>query len=195
MKLNASILTALLLATALLQGCASAVVGGAATGAAVAHDRRSAGTFVDDEIIEVKAVQKLFSDKEIFDNTHINVTSYNNIVLLSGEAPTDSLKNKATSIVAPIAKVRKIHNEIVIAAPSSMLTRSSDTWITAKVKTNLFQVKNAPDFDPTRIKVVTENGSVFLMGIVHRNEADIVINATRSVSGVQRVVKLFEYIN
>ena len=195
MKFNVFVLAALILSTALLQGCATAVVGGAATGAAVVHDRRSAGTFVDDEIIEVKAVKELFADKEIFDNTHINVTSYNNIVLLSGEAPTDALKNKATNIVSPIPKVRKIHNEIVIAAPSSLLTRSSDTWITAKVKTNLFQVKDSPGFDPTRIKVITENGSVFLMGIVHRNEADIVIDATRTVSGVQRVVKLFEYIN
>jgi len=195
MKFNVFVLAALILSTTILQGCATAVVGGAATGAAVVHDRRSAGTFVDDEIIEVKAVKELFSDQEIFDNTHINVTSYNNIVLLSGEAPTDALKNKAASIVSPIPKVRKVHNEIVIAAPSSLLTRSSDTWITAKVKTNLFQVKDSPGFDPTRIKVVTENGSVFLMGLVHRNEADIVIDATRTVSGVQRVVKLFEYIN
>jgi len=195
MKFNVFILMAFILSTSILQGCATAVVGGAATGAAVVHDRRSAGTFVDDEIIEVKAVKELFSDQEIYDNTHINVTSYNNIVLLSGEAPTDALRNKAASIVSPIPKVRKIHNEIVIAAPSSLLTRSSDTWITAKVKTNLFKVENAPGFDPTRIKVITENGSVFLMGLVNRNEADIVINATRTVSGVQRVVKLFEYLN
>lgn len=195
MNSNAFTLIALLLSASLLQGCASAVVGGAATGAAVVHDRRSAGTFVDDEIIEVKAVKKLFEDQDIYDNTHINVTSYNNIVLLSGEAPTDALKNKAEHIVSRIPKVRKVHNEIVIAAPSSLLTRSSDTWITAKVKTNLFQVKDAPDFDPTRIKVVSENGTVFLMGLVHRNEADIVINASRTVSGVQRVVKLFEYLD
>jgi len=195
MKSNVFILPALLLAVSLLQGCATAVVGGAATGAAVAHDRRTVGTFVDDEIIEVKATQKIFSDKELFDNTHINVTSYNNIVLLSGEAPTEALRSKAYNTVSPIPKVRKVHNEIVIAAPSSLLTRSSDTWITAKVKTNLFQVKDMPDFDPTRIKVISENGTVFLMGIVRRNEADTVINASRTVSGVQRVVKLFEYLD
>jgi len=194
MKLNIFALPIILI-IALLQGCASAVVGGAATGAAVIHDRRTVGTFVDDEIIEVKATQRLFSDQELFDNTHINVTAYNNIILLSGEAPTDALKNKAYNLVSSIPKVRKIHNEIAIAAPSSLLTRSSDTWITAKVKTNLFQVKDVPDFDPTRIKVISENGAVFLMGIVSRNEADIVINASRTVGGVQRVVKLFEYLD
>jgi len=194
MKLNLHALPIILIA-ALLQGCASAVVGGAATGAAVVHDRRTVGTFVDDEIIEVKATKRLFSDQEIFDNTHINVTSYNNIVLLSGEAPTAALNNKAYSLVSSIPKVRKIHNEIVVAAPSSLLTRSSDTWITAKVKTNLFQVKGVPGFDPTRIKIISENGTVFLMGIVTRAEADLVINASRTIKGVQRVVKLFEYLD
>jgi len=194
MKLNPFVLPTILI-VGLLQGCAGAVIGGAATGAAAAHDRRTVGTFVDDEVIEVKATSRLFSDKEIFDNTHINITSYNNIILLSGEAPTDTLKSKAESLISSIPKVRKIHNEIVIAAPSSLLTRSSDSWITAKVKTNLFQVKDTPDFDPTRIKVISENGTVFLMGIVTRAEADIVIGASRTVSGVQRVVKLFEYLN
>lgn len=188
-------LIAVPLTAILLQGCAGAVVGGAATGITVANDRRTVGTFVDDEIIEVKATKRLFSDQEIFDNTHINVTAYNNIVLLSGEAPTETLRNKVHSIVSPIPKVRKIHNEIVIAAPSSLLTRSSDTWITAKVKTNLFQIKNAPKFDPTKVKVISENGTVFLMGILKRSEADLVIDATRTVGGVQRVVKLFEYID
>jgi len=195
MKRNVLILPTLILSAALLQGCAGAVVGGAATGITVANDRRTVGTFVDDEIIEVKATKRLFSDQEIFDNTHINVTSYNNIVLLSGEAPTDALKNKAYNIISIIPKVRKVHNEIVIAAPSSLLTRSSDTWITAKVKTNLFQVKNAPDFDPTKVKVISENGTVFLMGILKRSEADLVIEATRTIGGVQRVVKLFEYLD
>jgi len=194
MKLNLFVLPTLIV-VGLLQGCASAVVGGAATGVAAAHDRRTVGTFVDDEVIEVKATSRLFSDQEIFDNTHINITAYNNIVLLSGEAPTDALKSKAYSLITSIPKVRKIHNEIVIAAPSSLLTRSSDTWITAKVKTNLFQVKDTPGFDPTRVKIISENGTVFLMGIVTRAEADIVINATRTISGVQRVVKLFEYLD
>ena len=185
----------ILLLVVLLQGCASAVVGGAAAGASMAHDRRSVGTFVDDEIIEIKAMEKIISDKELFDQTHINVTSYNNIILLSGEAPTDALRSKAFSLVSGIPKVRKVHNELVLAAPSSLLTRSSDTWITTKVKTNLFNIKHLQGFDPTRIKVVSENGTVFLMGIVTRAEADAAVEASRTVKGVQRVVKLFEYLN
>ncbi|WP_232020237.1 BON domain-containing protein [Sulfuriflexus mobilis] len=184
-----------LVLVALLQGCAGVVVGGAAAGASIAHDRRSAGTFVDDEIIELKATKRLIADKELFDQSHINITSYNNILLLSGEAPTDVLRSKAFSLVSDIPKVRKVHNELVLAAPSSMLTRSSDTWITTKVKTNLFNIKNIEGFDPTRIKVVSENGTVFLMGIVTRSEAETVVEASRRVKGVQRVVKLFEYLN
>lgn len=184
-----------LLVITLLQGCAGAVVGGAAAGAGIVHDRRSAGVFVDDEIIELKATDKLISDQELYDQSHINVTSYNNIVLLSGEAPTDALRSKAFSLVSSIPKVRKVHNELVLAAPSSLLTRSSDTWITTKVKTNLFNIKNIEGFDPSRIKVVTENGTVFFMGIVTRSEAEVVVDTTRTVKGVQRVVKLFEYLN
>lgn len=184
-----------LLLVSLLQGCAGAVVGGAAAGVSMAHDRRSAGTIVDDEIIELKAADKLISDKELFEQTHINVTSYNNILLLSGEAPTDALRSKAFSLVSGIPKVRKVHNELVLAAPSSLLTRSSDTWITTKVKTNLFNIKNIKGFDPSRVKVVSENGTVFLMGIVTRSEAEVVVDASRTVKGVQRVVKLFEYLN
>ncbi|NNG14131.1 MAG: BON domain-containing protein, partial [Gammaproteobacteria bacterium] len=149
----------------------------------------------DDGIIELKAMEKLVSDKELFDQTHISVTSYNNILLLSGETPTDALRSRAFLLVSGIPKVRKVHNELVLAAPSSLLTRSSDTWITTKVKTNLFNIKNIEGFDPTRIKVVSENGTVFLMGIVTRSEAKAVVDASRTVKGVQRVVKLFEYMN
>ena len=183
----------MLVLVSLLQGCAGAVVGGA--GVAALHDRRSVGTFVDDEIIEIKATEQLFDNKELFTSAHINVTAYNNIVLLSGEAPAEPLRNRAYEIVSAIPKVRKVHNEIIIAAPSALLSRSSDTWITAKVKTNLININNHPDFDPTRVKVISENGTVFLMGLVKRSEAQIVIDATRKVSGVQRVVKLFEYID
>ncbi|MGD9000889.1 MAG: division/outer membrane stress-associated lipid-binding lipoprotein [Granulosicoccaceae bacterium] len=184
------------LATAVsLQGCAEMVVGGAAAGATVAHDRRTAGTFVDDELIELKAARKLSDDKELAEQAHINVTSYNNIILLSGEVPNETLRTRAADLVRPIPKVRQVHNELVIAAPSSLLTRTSDGWITTKVKTSLFSIKNMPGFDPTRVKVVSENGTVFLMGIVRRVEADAATDVARRVAGVQRVVKLFEYLD
>jgi osmotically-inducible protein OsmY len=177
-----------------LQGCAEVAAVGGATAISVAHDRRTAGSVLEDQDIELKALRNLVNDKDINDKTHINVTSYNQIVLMTGEAPTPELRARAEALVRKIAKVRRVHDEVVIAAPSALSSRGSDTWITAKVKTSLFKVK-LPHFDPTRVKVVTENGVVFLMGLVTRKEADAVVARVRQVGGVQRVVKVFEYID
>ncbi|MDX1527429.1 MAG: BON domain-containing protein [Gammaproteobacteria bacterium] len=177
---------------ALLGGCVAAVGAGAVTGAAVAHDRRTAGTFVDDNLIEMKAVGALQSDEELWNYSHLNVTSYNNIVLLTGESPSEALRQRAAQTVANLQKVRKVHNEVVVAAPSSLVSRSGDTVITGKVKTALI---NNKEVDATRIKVVTENGVVYLMGLVTQTEADTATEVTRRVGGVQRVVRIFEYID
>ena len=178
--------------SALLGGCVAAVGAGVVTGAAVAHDRRTAGTFIDDELIELKAVGALQDDKEVWDYSHINVTSLNNIVLLTGESPSEALRQRAAQTVANLQKVRKVHNEVAVAAPSSMLSRSGDTVTTGKVKAALL---NSNDVDATRIKVVTENGVVFLMGLVTQKEADAATEVARRVGGVQRVVRIFEYID
>lgn len=175
----------------LLGGCVAVAVTGAATGAAVVHDRRTAGTVIEDKAIELKAADALYEDKEIHAKTHINVTSYNEVVLVTGEAPTEALREAVIKKIQAIPKVRHIYNEVAISAPSSFISRSSDTLITAKVKTALFEIKH---FDPTRVKVVTERGVVYLMGLVTRNEADLAANAARRVGGVQKVVKMFEYI-
>ena len=189
------LLAGIVITTTQLSGCAEAVVGGAVAGAGVAHDRRSPGTVLDDQIIEFSAIDRILSDKEIYEKTHVNVTSYNKELLLTGEAPTAELRDKIYDRLTGLPNVRRIHNEIAVAAPSSLLTRSSDTWITAKTKTALFQIKNLEGFDPTRVKVVTENGTVYLLGLVSRNEADAVTNTARKVTGVQRVVKIFQYTN
>ena len=94
-----------------------------------------------------------------------------------------------------VDKVRIVHNELTVAAPNSYMTRSSDSYITSKVKTSLFKVKGHDDFDPTRVKVVTENGTVYLMGILYRSEAEDAAKQTSRVGGVQKVVKLFEYLD
>jgi osmotically-inducible protein OsmY len=174
----------------LIQGCAPAVVGGAATGAAVAYDRRTTGTVIDDQGIEFKAAYALFDNKEIYDQSHINVTSFNGVVLLTGETPSESLKQKATAEVKQIPKVKRIHNELAIAAPSALPSRSTDTWITSKIK-----AKMATDerIDPFHIKVVTERGIVYLLGLVSRTEAQQAVNLVTNTAGVQRVVKIFEY--
>ena len=194
MKSPGSILATLLACHLVLSGCAPVVVGGAATTASVAHDRRTAGSVVEDQAIETRIYSRFHEDAEIDQQAHINVTSYDGIVLLSGEAPSETLRTRAGQIARDTEKVRRVHNEIQIAAPSSMMTRSSDSWITTKVKSSLFGVK-IEGFDPTRVKVVTENGTVFLMGLVSEAEAEAAIAQARQVGGVQRIVKLFEYID
>jgi osmotically-inducible protein OsmY len=188
-------LLAITLLTSLLGGCAAVVVTGAATGVNAAHDRRTLGAYVDDEGIELKTRLAITEDKEIYSQVHVNIISINGVVLLVGQAPTEALRMKIEDITRGIEKVRVVHNEMTIAAPNSYMTRSSDSLITAKVKGSLFGIKGHDGFDPTRVKVVTENGVVYLMGILFRSEADAVATKASRVSGVQKVVKLFEYLD
>lgn len=176
----------------LLQACTPVVVGTAATGVVVAHDRRTTGTVIDDQGIEFKANQAFYEDKEIEDSSHVNVTSFNLVVLITGETPSEELKQRVGNIVAALPKVTHVYNELTISAPSSLVSRSSDSLITSKVKTRLLTIK---DFDGTRVKVVTEKGIVYLMGLVTQQESEIATNAARQVGGVQKVVKLFQYID
>ncbi len=175
-----------------LGGCIGAVATGTAVGISVAHDRRTAGTVLDDEGIELKALRLVFEDKELREQTHINVTSYNLQVLVTGEAPTRELMDRLIDGIRRIPKVRKVYNEIAIAAPSALVSRSSDSLLTTKVKTRLFTIKN---FDATRVKVVTERGVVYLMGLVSAQEAEAATEAARQVGGVLKVVKLFELVD
>ena len=188
-------LLAVALITSLLGGCAAVVVTGAATGANAAHDRRTLGAYIDDEGIELKARLAITEDKDLYSQTHVNIISVNGVVLLVGQAPTEAMRLKIEELTREIEKVRVVHNEMTIAAPNSYMTRSSDSLITAKVKGSLFGIKGHEGFDPTRVKVVTENGVVYLMGILYRSEADAVATKASRVSGVQKVVKLFEYLD
>ena len=185
----------LILTANLLGGCAAAVVGGAAVGASAVHERRSVGAMVDDEGIEWKVKSAINQNQSLGSQSHINVISLNGVVLLVGQTPTEALRQQATNLAKGIDKVRVVHNELTIAAPNSYITRTSDSYITSKVKTSLFKVKGHEDFDPTRVKVVTENGTVYLMGIVYRAEADDAAKQASRVGGVQKVVKLFEYLD
>jgi len=170
-------------------------VGGAAAGGAALHSRRTMGTFVDDEGIELKARLAILENRELDSQIHINIISYNGVALMVGQAPTEALRQQAQDIVAATEKVRLVHNEMTIAAPNSLMTRSSDSLITSKVKIALFNIKGIKDFDPSRIKVVTEDGIVYLMGLVYHNEADAVSDQARQVSGVEKIVMVFEYLD
>ena len=180
----------LLLPLILLQGCATAVITGAATGVSIAHDRRTTGSVIDDQGIEFKAASAIYRNKAIYDQSHVNVTSYNGTVLITGEALTEQLKQQIYELVRIIPKVRTIHNELIIAAPSALPSRSSDAWITSKVKAKITADEN---LDPFFVKVVTEHGIVYLMGIVKRSEAQRAVHIASTSAGVQRVVKIFEY--
>jgi osmotically-inducible protein OsmY len=173
-----------------LQGCAGVVIAGGATAGAMANDRRSSGAFVDDETIEWKIIDVLYKDEEISNQTHLNATSYNGIVLLTGEIPNEEMRVKIQQKIRGVKGVRQLHDETSIAAPSSMMSRSGDTWITSKVKTALL----TDDTDMgARTKVVTDKGVVYLMGLVSPQEADKLTDIARRVGGVQKVVKVFEY--
>ena len=172
-----------------LTGCAAVVIGTGVGAGTAANDARTTGTFIDDELIESKVITKLSQQGDLWEQSHVNATSLNNIVLLTGETTSEDNKRRIAQITASIEKVRSVHNELAIAAPSSMVARSSDTWITSKVKTNLLSEMNT---DATRVKVVTEKGVVYLMGLVSSAEADNATELARRVGGVERVVRLFE---
>ena len=177
-----------------LNGCVGLMVGGAATGVSVLHDRRSAGTILDDQNIEFQATNILHQDGKLLLGSHVNITSYNRAVLLTGEVKSRELGLKVAEIVQNMDKVDTVHNELVIAPPSAASSRNTDTLITTKVKTALFKITYLPDFDATRVKVVTERGAVYLMGLLRPREAEVTTEVVRQVAGVQKVVKLFEYI-
>ncbi|MGY8867003.1 MAG: BON domain-containing protein [Methylophagaceae bacterium] len=181
-----------LITIVLLQGCATAIITGAATGVTIAHDRRTTGAVIDDQGVEFKAALAIFNNKDIYEQSNINVTSYNGIILITGETLTEQLKRQVYDLVRVIPKVRTIHNELIIAAPSSLPSRSSDAWITSKVKA---KITSDRQIDPFYIKVVTEHGVVYLMGIVNQSESDRAVGITSNSAGVQRVVKMFEYSN
>ena len=186
-------LMAAILATTLLTGCVPLLVGGTAVGVGVAHDRRTAGTVVDDQTIALKLYNTL--DQQLPPGNHINVTSYNGAVLLSGEVVSAQAREQAETIARRIEPpVREIYNELVIGPPSALSSRNNDTLLTTKVKAALLRINDIPDFDPSRVKVVTERGVVYLLGLVRPREADAAANVASQIGGVHQVVTLFEYI-
>lgn len=172
------------------QGCAGMVVAGTATAGAMANDSRTTGAYVDDEVIEWKIFDVLGQDEQIRNQAHLNATSYNGIVLLTGEIPNEEMRLKVDEKIKGVEGVKQLHDETTIAAPSSLMSRSGDTWITSKVKTALFTEDTGVG---SRTKVVTDKGVVYLMGIVSEQEADKLTDIARRVGGVQKVVKVFEY--
>jgi osmotically-inducible protein OsmY len=177
-----------------LSGCGAVVVGGALTTAKVAHDRRTTGTFIEDQEIFLRAVAIRNEDEQLLQLSNINVDVFNLQVLLTGQAENPEIVESYRQRVAAIPRVRQVFNEVVIGAESTWSEATADAYLTTKVKLAMFDV-DVPGFDPTRVKVTSAQGSVFLMGLVTLQEADAATERARFVSGVKRVVKLFEYID
>lgn len=173
-----------------LAACVPAVIGGAAAGGAMAADRRTSGIYIEDQNIELKASHAV--KQELGEKNNITVTSYNRNVLLTGEAVDAASKEAAEKAVRTVDNVRNITNEIVIDTKSTFSERNNDTYITSKVKARMVKENRFPS---NYVKVVTEATTVFLLGIVTKQEAEDAVDIARSTSGVGKVVKVFEYID
>lgn len=192
MQVKKAVLTAAVLASlmASLQGCVAVVAGGVVTGALATTDRRTLGAQTEDKAIAVKAETRM--PQIVGDAGHVSINSYNRKVLLTGEVRDEEMKRAVENEVRGITNVDNVINELVVAGPSSYTSRSNDALITSKVKLSLAdkQTVSANSF-----KVVTERGNVYLMGLVTQREGNIAAQVAQGVSGVIRVVKIFEYIS
>lgn len=176
------VLTLLVTQVATLAGCA-----------AVSNDPRvrTPGTIFDDEVIESMVKREIRNSNAAFDSAHLVTVSYNGIVLLAGQVESEALKAEAQQAAERIGKARSIHNELEVGGPISYVARSADSWLTTKVKSKLLANKQT---EASKVKVITENGVVYLMGLLPRAEADAAVDVARSVYGVQKIVKVFEYL-
>jgi len=181
----------LLTSTVLTSGCATII--GATREEPIQEDSssRTLGRYLEDEAIETKILVNVGKGSQALAQSHVNVVSYNAQVLLIGQVPDENVKREAEAIARQTQHVRKVHNELDIAGPTSTIVRSNDVYLTSRVKVQMLADERIAG---NRIKVVTENGVVYLMGLVNRQEADLAVEITRSIVGVRKIVKVFEYI-
>lgn len=176
-----------------LSGCSSVLT--ATRDKPIDDDRgtRTLGSKIDDSLIETKVkVNVAKASPDLDQNSHIVVSSYNGVVLLAGQTPRADLKAAAEQAAGQVQRVKTVHNELQVMENSSILARNNDAWLTTKIKTQMLADSGVPG---SRIKVITENGIVYLLGLVTQQEGAQATNVVQSVSGVQKIVKLFEYIN
>jgi len=177
----------------LLHGCGPVLVGGTAVGVSMIHDRRTAATVLEDQKIELVAAGRFNEDKDLSEHARVGFTSYNRVVLITGQADRTEIKDRIAETVQRFPEVSRVVDEVSVGPLVGIEQASDDTYVTSKVKLALFDL-DLPEFDPTRIKVVTERGVVYLMGLVTHREAAAVVEKARYINGVQRVVKIFEYV-
>jgi osmotically-inducible protein OsmY len=192
-RISLHILIALVI-TSLLSGCAAVVVGAGTTGATVAHDRRTTGTYVEDKAILLKALQMRSQDEVLQKNSNISIEVYNLQILLTGQAIDADIVARFRDKLLKIDRVKHVYNEVTVGAEGTWSEAAADTLLTSRVKVELLNV-GIQGFDPLRVKVTSSLGTVYLMGLLTPEEADAVVEKVRYISGVKRVVRLFEYID
>jgi osmotically-inducible protein OsmY len=159
------------------------------------YERRSVDTIANDRDIEQSAIEELYDDKDLIAQSHIRINTYNGVVLITGEVANEAFKNKALDVVRIIRHVKMVRDNLTIAPPIDAESRTHDTQLSQQVKTALTQIRTLPNFDPATINVVTENGVVYLMGLVSQQEGSVVVNVTRLQAGVKQIVTVFEYLD
>ena len=185
-------LIAFILITLTMAGCASVVGKTTNQSISTSPGLRSAGAVIEDEIIENKILVNLTQGTFEVRNAHVSVVSFNGNVLLAGQVPTEAAKQEAERIASTTRRVKRVHNELQIAGPTSLLIRSNDTYLTSRAKVSLLASQNA---NGIRIKLLTENGTVYLMGLLTRAEAQAAVDEIVTIAGVRKIVKVFEYID
>lgn len=180
----------LILGLPILQGCFPILAVGVGAGVLAAEDRRTPGTIVEDQSIEIKSAARL--EAALKDRAHVNVTSYNRNLLLTGEARDDQAKTQAETVVREVPQVRNVINELSLRPNRSLTSYGNDAFLTSKVKARMIE---AQKFQINHVKVVSEDGVVYLLGLVTRKEADDAAEIARTTSGVTKVVKVFELLD
>lgn len=181
----------LLLSVFILSGCSTLVSSTRETPIEENEGRRTLGNYIEDNSIEFKSKVNLNKGSQALSQSNISVNSFNGQVLLTGQVPDERTKQEASEVINQLREVRKIHNELEIAGPTSMMIRANDTYLTGRVKAQLLADNRT---NGMRIKVVTENGTVYLMGLVTRHEGEVAVEVVRNIVGINRIVKVFEYI-
>lgn len=185
------LLPTLALLLSLLSGCAPVMVaGGVAGGALLVSDRRTSGAYIEDQALETRISNRISA--RFGQSTHVNVTSFNRQVLLTGEVPDERTRTEISDLAQRAENVRTVFNETRIAPVSGLAMRGQDSWITSQAKT---QMLNSPDFAPSHVKIVTEDGVIHLLGLVKRKEGDAAAAIAARIKGARKVVTVFEYID
>jgi osmotically-inducible protein OsmY len=187
-------LVCLLALAVLLPGCAPALIGGTAVGISVIHDRRTTATVLEDQKVELVAEARLNDHKDLSKHSQVSFTCYNRVMLITGRADSPDVKARIAEMVGRFPELVRVVDEVQVGLLSGLEQLTDDIYLTSKVKLALFEINDIPTFDPTRVTVTSDHGVVYLMGLVTQREAAAVVDKVRYINGVQRVVKVFEYV-